>query len=98
MRNVIGDRWPEHLEKMVRFWETVLLDERTYFGSPFPPHAALPVTRNSFQTWMTLFSETISDRFIGEKAEEALWRAQKMAEMFMLKLSRYDSKPGQFIQ
>ncbi len=40
----IGDRWPRHLEKMYAFWQTVLLDERTYFGSPFPPHAGLPVT------------------------------------------------------
>ena len=26
----IQDRWPEHLEKMYRFWQTVLLDEHTY--------------------------------------------------------------------
>ena len=25
----IQDRWPEHLEKMYRFWQTVLLDEHT---------------------------------------------------------------------
>jgi len=76
----------------------VLLDQRTYFGSPFPPHAMLPITRESFQTWMKLFSETIVGKFTGEKAEEALWRAGKMAEMFMLKLSRYDSDPGRFIR
>lgn len=35
----IKDRWPEHLEKMYRFWQTVLLEEQTYFGAPFPPHA-----------------------------------------------------------
>jgi hemoglobin len=32
--NVIQDRWPAHLEKMYRFWQTVLLDEHTYHGSP----------------------------------------------------------------
>ncbi|MCH5689347.1 group III truncated hemoglobin [Niabella sp. W65] len=32
----ISDRWPEHLEKMYRFWQTVLLEDHTYFGSPFP--------------------------------------------------------------
>ena len=41
--NKIGDRWPEHLEKMYRFWQTVLLEEHTYHGSPFLPHAKLPV-------------------------------------------------------
>ena len=41
--NKIQDRWPEHLEKMYRFWQTVLLEEHTYYGSPFLPHAKLPV-------------------------------------------------------
>jgi len=35
----IGGRWPEHLDKMYRFWQTVLLEEHRYYGSPFPPHA-----------------------------------------------------------
>ncbi|HEV8082029.1 MAG TPA: group III truncated hemoglobin [Chitinophagaceae bacterium] len=35
----IQDRWPQHLEKMYTFWQTVLLGEHTYFGTPFPPHA-----------------------------------------------------------
>ena len=42
---IIKDRWPEHLEKMYRFWQTVLLGNHTYFGSPFPPHAKLPVEK-----------------------------------------------------
>ena len=36
---IIQDRWPQHLEKMYTFWQTILLEEHTYFGSPFPPHA-----------------------------------------------------------
>lgn len=43
----IQDRWPEHLEKMIRFLQTVLLDEHTYFGSPFPPFKARPSTAES---------------------------------------------------
>lgn len=34
---VIQDRWPAHLEKMYRFWQTVLLEKHTYYGSPFFP-------------------------------------------------------------
>src|SRR3954463_4045406 len=48
----IGDRWPEHLEKMYRFWQTVLLEEHTYFGTPFPPHANLPVHQFHFEKWV----------------------------------------------
>ncbi|HEK19441.1 MAG TPA: group III truncated hemoglobin, partial [Bacteroidetes bacterium] len=28
----IKDNWPEHLDKMYRFWQTVLLEEYTYGG------------------------------------------------------------------
>ena len=68
---VIKDRWPEHLAKMYRFWQTVLLDEHTYYGSPFPPHAQLPVEQKHFDTWLKLWYETIDEHFIGARADEA---------------------------
>lgn len=85
----IKDKWPEHLEKMYRFWQTILLEERTYNGSPFPPHAQLPVAHIHFATWMKLFIETVDDLFTGGKAREAIWRAEKMAEMFEAKIEHY---------
>ncbi len=87
--NVIKDRWPQHLEKMYKFWQTILLEEHTYYGSPFLPHANLPVSRNHFQRWLELFFATVDEIFEGEKAEEAKWRANKMAEMFQLKIASY---------
>jgi len=89
----IENRWPEHLEKMYRFWQTVLLEEHTYFGSPFPPHAKLPVDGAHFAAWLTLFNKTVDELFEGEKAEEAKWRAAKMAEMFQLKIAHFKSNP-----
>lgn len=85
----IGDRWPQHLEKMYSFWQTVLLDERTYFGAPFPPHAQLPLDHTHFQQWMLLFIATIDELFEGEKAKEAKWRAARMAELFESKIEHY---------
>ena len=85
----IQDRWPEHLEKMYRFWQTVLLGEHTYFGSPFPPHAQLRVGPEHFAKWMELFNPTIDELFTGEKAAEAKWRAAKMAELFEMKIEHY---------
>ncbi|WKN33940.1 group III truncated hemoglobin [Porifericola rhodea] len=87
----IGDKWPEHLEKMYRFWQTVLLAEHTYMGSPFPPHARLAIEHTHFERWLQLFTETLEEYFAGEKAEEAKWRAQKMAEMFQYKIARYQA-------
>jgi len=89
----IQDRWPQHLEKMYTFWQTVLLGEHTYFGSPFPPHANLPVSHNHFEKWMELFTQTLDELFSGEKAKDAKWRAGKMAEMFESKIEYYKNRP-----
>lgn len=86
---VIQDRWPEHLDKMYRFWQTILLEEHTYYGSPFSPHARLPVDKAHFDRWMKLFAETVDAHFTGPKADEAKWRAEKMAEMFNIKINYY---------
>lgn len=87
----IGDRWPEHLEKMYRFWQTVLLEDHTYFGSPFPPHAQLPVDQVHFDTWLQLWHSTVDQYFQGRKADEAKWRGDKMAAMFLHKIDYYRS-------
>ncbi len=85
----IEDRWPQHLEKMVRFWQTVLLDEHTYYGSPFMPHANLPVDAHHFDRWVELFNETVDSLFFGEKAERAKWQGNRMAVMFNAKINYY---------
>ena len=92
----IENRWTEHLEKMYRFWQTVLLDEHTYYGTPLPPHARLAVKHEHFEKWLQLFNRTVDELFVGEKAEEAKWRGQKMAQMFEIKIELYkrsDAKP-----
>ena len=93
----IQDRWPIHLEKMYRFWQTVLLNQHTYNGSPFVPHAKLPVDQHHFDRWLLLFYQTIDENFSGEKATEAKWRAEKMAEMFYHKIEYYKSNPDKLI-
>ena len=88
---IIQDRWPEHLSKMYSFWQTVLLEEHTYYGSPFVPHAKLPVELEHFDKWLLLFNATVNDLFQGEKAEKAKWQGQRMAEMFHSKIEYYKS-------
>ena len=95
---VIKDQWPVHLEKMYGFWQTVLLNERAYSGSPFPPHAKLPVEKKHFDHWLSLFKATIAENFSGEKADEAIWRAEKMAEMFHYKIEYYKNNSARPIQ
>ena len=90
----IEDRWPQHLEKMYKFWQTTLLGEHTYSGRPFPPHATLPVGHQHFVRWIALFTETVDELFTGEKADEAKWRASKIAEMFEAKVYYFQNHTG----
>ena len=92
--NQIQDRWPQHLAKMYTFWQTVLIGPHTYFGSPFPPHAKLPVEKIHFERWMEIFTGTIDELFEGKIADEAKWRAGKMAEMFQIKINYYRKNAG----
>ncbi len=84
---IIEDRWPEHLEKMYGFWQTLLLNEHTYYGRPFMPHGKLPLYKHHFDRWLKLFGETMKDNFEGPKAEEALTRATSIAAMFESKIA-----------
>lgn len=86
---VVQDNWPKHLEKMYRFWQTVLLADHTYYGSPFLPHAQLPVQKTHFDRWLKLFVETLNEHFVGKKKDEAKWRAERMANMFYHKIEFY---------
>jgi hemoglobin len=93
----IQDRWAKHLDIMYRFWQTVLLEELTYQGNPGVKHITLPVDEQHFERWLQIFYKTIDELFTGEKAEEAKWRAQKMAEMFSSKIEFYKQNKGRTI-
>ncbi|MCF2446563.1 group III truncated hemoglobin [Dyadobacter sp. CY345] len=85
----IKGNWEPHLEKMYKFWQTILLSEMTYTGNPFQQHERLPVDYSHFAAWMTLFTETIDELFTGDKSEEAKRRAGKIAETFEHKIAHY---------
>jgi hemoglobin len=90
--NVIQNQWEAHLEKMYRFWQTVLLEEHTYFGSPFAPHAKLPVQESHFETWVKLFQNTVDENFHGENAEKAKLHGRRMAQVFNYKIDYLRNK------
>jgi hemoglobin len=91
----MSGRWPEHLEKMYRFWQTLLLEEHTYSGSPFPPHKHLPVDETHFDRWMEIFTKTVNSLFVGKLAEEAKVRAANMAYMFNYKIEYFRNAGNQ---
>ncbi|SRR5690606_36028167 len=91
---VIQDRWPEHLGKMYRFWETILLGKSSYSGSPFPKHAPLALVKEDFERWLSLWNQTLDQHFSGDKAEEARWRAARMATVFLSKIEHIRQNPN----
>lgn len=89
----IGNNWPEHLGKMYQFWQTILLDEHTYGGRPFPPHAQLPIEKDHFDRWLEIFNRTVDELYEGPVAEEAKSRGLKMAMLFQVKLEHIRKSP-----
>jgi len=85
------DNWTPHLERMYSFWNTVLFATRDYQGNPFSKHASLPLQGIHFQTWVSLFHETIDEHFKGERANDAKMRADKMGKLFQSKLEHIQS-------
>lgn len=80
--NRIGNMWDLHLDTLTRFWETLLLNNRTYYGAPFPKHIQLPIEPGNFDQWVALFTKTVDDLFEGDKANEAKLRATSIAQTF----------------
>jgi len=79
--------WPTHLPLMVDFWCSVLFGVARYKGRPFPKHAVLPISKEHFNRWLSLFSETVDAHFAGPKAEEAKSKALSIATMFKHRMS-----------
>jgi hemoglobin len=78
--------WEEHRDRIVDFWETVLLGATSYRGNPFSKHMHLPLEARHFDAWFKYFKETVGELFKGEKANEIIDRADKMSVMFSSKL------------
>jgi hemoglobin len=78
--------WPIHLDKMYRFWQSILLEQHTYSGAPFLKHATLPIGQEHFNRWLALFYETVDSLFSGKKAQEAKFRATRIADVFQFKM------------
>ncbi|MBD8389620.1 group III truncated hemoglobin [Dysgonomonas sp. BGC7] len=90
--NVIQNHWNEHLEKLYLFWQSRLFGDPVYDGFPFPPHAQLPINKEHFDRWLSLFTETVDTLFIGPIANEAKNRAYKIADVFQDKLAYIHNK------
>ncbi|APG48163.1 group III truncated hemoglobin [Phaeobacter porticola] len=52
--------WPEHEEKITRFWCNAILREKCYSGNPMRVHVSRPdVKAEHFPIWLGLFHEVL---------------------------------------
>lgn len=77
-----------HLPRIAAFWALILIDQEGYKGNVFDKHAHLNINNNHFDRWVKLFSETVDEYFIGEKAELAKQRAKLLQYTFVSKLNQ----------
>ena len=79
-----------HVPRITSFWETVLLGARSYGGGAFIPHYELdqltPLTPQLFDQWVSLWSDTVDERFAGPVATDAKRRARLVASAFSSRL------------
>lgn len=68
-----------HLPKMVQFWSFVLLDEAGYSTNVVDKHMKMPLSKNHFDRWISLFNVTLDELFKGDKVELAKQRAFTIA-------------------
>lgn len=87
---IVDGNWQPHLEKMYRFWNTLLLYTQEYSGSPFDKHIGLQIGAEHFKQWLELFDNTVDSLFEGAVANTAKERAHNIGLTFEYKLASLD--------
>lgn len=89
--DIAGVDWETHLPHMYNFWAGILFGENQFRGNPMLKHIILSkktqMSDIQFAEWLRLFGETIDELFEGEKAEEAMTRAQMIARNFLYRIN-----------
>jgi hemoglobin len=80
------DDWPEHLERLVAFWSSVMLTSGRYKGRPLPAHLrhAEAMSPERFDRWLALWEEATAEMFAPEAAAALQAKARRIAESLSL--------------
>lgn len=87
---VVQLNWEKHIPLITNFWYTLLFGGGSYSGNPMDAHIKLnqlsKIEKVHFDTWVKLWTETVTENFAGPKADEAVLRADSIAQIMSLKL------------
>ncbi len=77
------ESWERHIEKIGKFWKTMLLGKKLYMGNPVLPHInLLPFDIKLFDVWLGLFKESLDELFDEKSANRYLEVANNIAINF----------------
>ena len=78
--------WPEHLEKMVAFWSSVMLTSGRYKGNPMMAHLkhVAAIRPAMFARWLELWRETAGETLDANGAAAVIAKAERIAESLQL--------------
>ena len=85
----VGEDWGPHLDTMKTFWGSLVFHDGQYAGRPMPAHMKLKdqVHRGHFQTWLSLFDQSLREIGATEAARDwFLERANRIANSFQLQM------------
>ena len=86
--NAAVEDWDEHLDRLTRFWSSVMLTSGRYKGSPMTAHRrhVAAITPAMFDRWLAIWSE-VTDELMPAPAARALQaKAANIAESLKLGL------------
>ena len=86
--NAAVEDWDEHLDKLTRFWSSVMLTSGRYKGNPMAAHRrhAGAIAPAMFDRWLALWAEVTSERLSGPAAAALQRKAAHIAESLKLGL------------
>ena len=89
------DDWPDHLEKLVAFWSSVMLTTGRYKGNPMAAHIKhnARITPEMFGRWLGLWGTATNEIVPPEIAIALQTKAARIAESLSLALF-FKLEPG----
>lgn len=80
--NSIVEDWPDHLERLVAFWSSVMLTTGRYKGNPMVKHLihADRITPALFQRWLAIWQRTTAEMLPPEAATAMQAKAHRISE------------------
>jgi len=84
--NDIVEDWPEHLEKLVAFWSSVMLTSGRYKGNPVMAHGrhSARMPPELFARWLELWAEVTNEEMAPAAAAALQAKAGRIAESLQL--------------